>query len=301
MGRRFSPLFYLFLLLVVTPAFVAAPPWSDIAAAHAADDDDDDDDDGKKGGGGDDDDDDDDDGGEADKKEKQPPVTSGGLFTKKTFPIALLDRPLTITKDMLEVRGGLDIDVSDQRAFEIWRVKANGRYGLQDNIELQAAFSSVLTGELPPGSNLIAASVGIESAIAYDVVDFRATLEFPIDPDFQMDLALGFPVRYRIKPNIALIALDRIMTIHFRDAKPDLTIGVGGIFQVIPKLAIFARGVITIPEFNTETITIPVTAAVLFSPQNNFDIGGEFTLGDVKNSDDPLANRSLLLFAQLRM
>ncbi len=307
---RSSLLSRLGLILLLAQAIVIAPRF--VQTAVAQDDDDDDDDDAY------DDDDDayDDDDDDDDDKEYQPPVTAGGLFTKKTYPIAELERPLTLTGGMGEVRGGIDIDVSKDTAFEIWQGKVDGRYGLKDYIELQAGASFVLAGDFesdaakPPSM----INVGIESAIAYDLVDFRTTAHLVVDPEFTFDLSFGFPFRYKPKPKVAIIALDKIMTIHTKSAptgevdedgnpvesaKPDLTVGVGIVFQAAPPLAIILRGEVTIPRFDTDTVMIPATAAIQFSPTRMVDIGGEFTFGDMK-ADKPFDRRSLLLFGQFR-
>jgi hypothetical protein len=124
----------------------------------------------------------------------------------------------------------------------------------------------------------------------------------PLDPQFAFDFAFGFPFRYKPQEKVAIIALDKLMTIHTHDGlKPDLTIGVGLIYQVIPNLAAFGRGEVVIAQFDPDFMTIPVTAGIQFTPKYNIDIGGEFTFGDVKNSDAPFDTRSLLLFGQLRI
>jgi hypothetical protein len=263
------------------------------SSAWAQDDDDDDDDDDDGGGGGGDDDDDD--------ETPQPPVTSGGLYTKKTWPITELERPLTVIGGMFEARAGIDIDVSKDTAFEIWRAKLDARYGVKDFLELQGGLSAVLTGDIAAGS-LFSMYGGFESSIMYDLVDFRFLVELPLDPEFKFDMTFGFPFRYKPKPNVAIIALDKIMTIHTDGAKPDLTIGVGLIFQVIKNFAVLGRGEVTIPQFNTDVIIIPATVAFQFSPNNKFDLGGEFTLGNLKVSDPvkPWDQRSLLLYLQAR-
>ncbi len=297
---------------------------SDSGIAYAAGDDDDDaDDDDDSGDTGDDDDvgdDDDDDDGDADKD--QPPVTAGGLYTKKSWPVREIDRTLTLIQGMGEVRGGLDIDVSDKKAFEVWQFRADGRYGIRDNFELQTAASFVLSGTFDTAAQKPPSyfELGFESAIAYDLVDFRMTTIWTVDPEFTFDLAVGFPFRYRPKPNIAIVALDKLMTIHTKSAvtgvddmgkpvesaKPDLTIGVGIIFQAAKQLAILARGEIDVPRFDTTNYAIPVSVNIQFSPNNKMDLGGEFTLGNLKKKDDmgksdPLAQRSLLLFLQFRI
>ncbi len=281
---------------------------SDSGLAFAAGDDDDDDDDagddddssGDDDAAGDDDDDDDDDDG-ADKD--QPPVTAGGLYTKKTWPIREIDRTLTLIKGMGEVRGGLDIDVSDKQAFEFWKFRADARYGVKDNFELQFGGTFQLAGTFADAAAKAAngassLELGFESAIAYDLVDFRFTTIWTVDPDFAFDMALGFPFIYRPKPNIAVVALDKIMTIHTKSAttgvddmgnptsssKPDLTVGVGIIFQAVEQLAILAHGEITAPRFDTSNVVIPVSVNIQFSPNNKMDLGGEFTLGNLKGS-----------------
>ena len=56
------------------------------------------------------------------------------------------------------------------------------------------------------------------------------------------------------------------------------------------------------PEFNTKLVTVPLTAAAQFSPNNQFDIGIEFTLPvDVRNEETRFSKRSALLFVQTRL
>lgn len=315
MLSRFFMLFRLgriLLVLLAAHALVAAPALTASAVAIADDDDDDWEDDEEEEDEEEEDEDEEDEDEEDEEDGSQPPVTAGGMFTKKTYPIAELERPLTITKGILEVRGGIDIDVSAETAFETWRFKLDGRYGLQDHVELQAAFATLLTGDAGLGTAGTLFSAGIEGGIVYDLVHFRALVELPLltvvddaaagttKTEAKFDLAFGFPFRYKPKPKVAIIALDKLMTIHTDDRKPDLTVGVGIVYQLLPNLAALLRGEVFVPEFNTDNVQIPATAAIQFTPSNKLDIGGEFTLGDVKNDDDPFANRSLLLFAQAR-
>jgi hypothetical protein len=334
-------LWQLVLVLLLTPALVAAPAFMAGGVAVAQDDeedeDEDSDDEDDEDSGDEDDEDSDDEGEEEDdfegedeeeeeeeEGEPQPPVTAGGMFTKKSYPVAELERPLTVIQGMFEVRGGIDIDVSDETAFELFRLKLDGRYGLADHVELQAFIDFLISGDrsllLPPapvegedvGGVIVPVGqfgVGLEGALYYDMVHFRSAAALTILPggvdgeedDFGFDLILGVPFRYRIKPQIAIIALDEIMTIH-SDRKPDLTVGVGGVFQVIPQAALTARAEVFVPEFNTKFVTVPLTAAAQFSPNNQFDIGIEFTLPvDVRNEETRFSKRSALLFVQTRL
>lgn len=247
---------------------------------------------------------------EADEEDdEQPPVTAGGLFTKKTWPLAELDRPLTLVKGMLEVRGGVDIDMSADTAFETWALVVDGRYGLQDNLELQGGLAAEFITE-EGDDNAMALYAGLEAAIVYDLVDFRALALVPLAPESTLDIAIGLPFRYKPKPNVGIIALDKIITIHTESAlvdgeessKPDLTIGVGIIYQVTNQFAALLRGELIIPRFNTEkgNRSLPATAAFQYTPNNKIDFGGEFTFGNVE-ADEPFDERSLLLYVQVRL
>lgn len=340
MLARFSRIFpdwqlwRLVLVLALTPALVAAPALMAGSVAVAQDDEDEDDED--------EDDEDEDDEEEDDESEEeddfedeeedeeeeegdpQPPVTAGGMFTKKSYPVAELERPLTVIQGMFEVRGGIDIDVSDETAFELFRLKLDGRFGVADHVELQAIIDFLISGDralllpsLVDGEDVGGVTtpvslfgLGFEGALYYDLVHFRSiaaltTLpkaENPQESDFGFDLILGVPFRYRIKPQIAIVALDEIMTIHLAGGKPDLTVGVGGVFQVIPQVALTARAEVFVPAFNTKFVTVPLTAAAQFSPNNQIDIGIEFTLPvDVRNEETRFSKRSALLFVQTRL
>ncbi|WP_428267269.1 hypothetical protein [Haliangium sp.] len=305
------------LLATLTPAVLVTPVPGDDAVAWAQDDDDDDDWDDE-----DEDEDDEDEEEEEEDGEPQPPVTAGGLFTKKTYPVAELERPLTVIKGMFEARGGIQIDVSNETAFERFRFQADARYGLQDHVELQAEMDFLLGGDRLVGDPVALVGLGFEGGLIYDMVHFRSLGRLAINPvagtdglasdetDTQFDLVLGLPFRYKVMPKLAIVALDELMAIHLTGGKPDLTVGVGGIFQALDKVALFARAEIFIPEFNTDGIQAPITLAAQFSPTNKIDLGLEFFLpinlanADQQNMDvslDRFANRFLFLFVQARL
>lgn len=249
---------------------------------------------------------------EEEEDEEQPPVTAGGLYTKETYPRAELQRPLTITKGMTELRLGIDVDMSAAGAFERWGVGADARYGIEDNVEAQLHFRSDLNQ-----FDSLDFSAAIEAAIVYDLVDFRFGIAIPVTkgPDktnTAVDFELGFPFRYAPKPQVGVIALDTFMTIN-TEGKPDLTPSVGIIVQPVEMLAIKLHGKVIIEDFNTdaEFFRIPVSANIQFSPTNLIDIGGEFTFPNLKpadpDADGPLEapafheDRFLLLYGQLRI
>ena len=141
MFANWSRLVRLGLVLSIGLFVMVRPLRGHISVAWADGDDDDDSagDDDDDGGGGDDSagDDDDDDA-------EQPAVTAGGLFTKDTYPVGQLQRPLTMTGGMTQLRLGIDMDVSAKTAFDTFGLGLDAKHGIADNVELQADFRTRL-------------------------------------------------------------------------------------------------------------------------------------------------------------
>jgi len=291
------------LVLLALTVFAAVSWPTKHYQAHAATSDDDDD-----SGGGDDDDDsakskgDDDDGGgggdddDDDADADQPPVTAGGLYTKATYPVSAVERPLTLIGGMTEVRVALGTDISAANAFESWNAGVDARYGLKDNQELQFGLYSDLNN-----FKTFAGYVGYEAGLNYDFIDFRAAFILPVtkittgtppnttsSTDVAPGVQLGFPFKYRMSPQIAIIALRNLMTINFK-SKPDLTPTVGGIIQPIPEFAAIIQAGITITGFNTDgdNFKIPVSVALQYTPSSAIDFGLQFAFPTIKPGTDP--------------
>jgi len=296
-------------IAALSAAFVA---WTGVHhAVNAAPDDDEEDDggddDGGKGGG---DGEESDDTDEEEDPKEQPAVTSGGLFTMKTYPVSELLRPLTITKGITQARFGVGTDVSNKGAFESAGVNIDALYGYSDNFMLLGGFNSSYN------VNAFQVYGGFEGALSYDLIDFRLAARIgrgatPVidmmDPnavdivqdDVKAAVDIGFPFRYLAKPEIAIIALNTLMSIDFNStdankAKPDLNPSLGIATNPIPQLSLVVFAQLQVVDFDfTNNLRVPATIRVEFSPNQKFDIGGEFTLLNVKptdpDGDGPLA------------
>lgn len=309
-------------------------------------------------GGGDDDDDKGDDKGEEDQPEEdkdQPAVTAGGLFTMQSYPVNELLRPMIITQNITQVRLGVGTDVSDKGAFGSAGVSLEGLYGVTDNFEVVGGFTSAYNFKQ------FGVYAGFEGALIYDTLDVRIAANLhrtaiprycntdndtdrpsncamgtdpqPNIPDGNYDaggtkfsIDLGFPFRYDFKPEIAIIALQTLMSIDFNQAKdrprfdsmgmsiagsfgengvkPDLNPSVGIATNPIPQLSAVVYAQLRIPDFDTSkgNFQVPVTARVEVSPNQKFDVGLEFTLLNVAppEGQGPFDNRFVSLFVQSR-
>jgi hypothetical protein len=344
--------FRLALMLALSAGYVA---WhGHVRVAYAADDDDDDD------GGGDADTGKDD---EADADDKdQPPVTSGGLFTMASYPVNEILRPLTITQGITQVRLSLGTDISAKGAFSTGGLSVEGVYGVTDNVAVLGGITDAYNFKQ------FGFYAGIEGSLAYDLVDFRlaanlhrsaiprycdtdmptpencmtpGVTELPNIPDGNYDAGgtkfsvdLGFPFRYSIKPEIAIVALQTLMSIDFNEVAkdhvaavdtksvdgngkpiiklqpvknritPDLNPSIGIATNPIPELSLVVYAQLRVPDFDTsnDAFQVPVTGRVQYSTSQKLDIGLEFTLLNVKppTGQSPIDNRFLALFVQSR-
>lgn len=345
LGGAFSRLLHLLILGTVT---IGAPSlaWAD-----------DDDDDGggdegggeETGGGGEED---PETGDEPEDPKDQPPMTAGGLFTIKTYPVNELQRPLTMTQKITQLRLGLGTDLSAKTAFEFFGVSLDGRYGLQDNFTLLGGFSGDYNFKA------FSVSAGFEGALAYDLFDIRvqaklyraaavSDLDDGLGPLFgggdnrsaeegttgvptnfaaqaapQFSVDLGFPFRYAATPQVAIVALETLISFDFNSVKrgngkgdptmnlescfavpdgvktvdqnnctedgikPDLAPSLGIASNPIPQLSLVLFAQLQIRDFDTTNqFTIPATARVQFSPNQKFDIGLEFKFLNLKPID----------------
>jgi hypothetical protein len=276
-------------------------------------------------------------GDDEDEDKDQPAVTAGGLFTMATYPVNELLRPLTITQGFTQARLSVGTDLSSLGAFKSAGASLEAQYGLSDNFMVIGGFTSAY--------NFAQLGVygGIEGSLMYDLVDFRLAANLhrfaiphfcgqdPADEDasckdgmgnnlmlpngkydagkLKFSLDLGFPFRYAIQPEIAIVALQTLMSIDFNavtgnKATPDLNPSVGIATNPIPQLSLVVFAQLRVIDFNTDAgnFQIPVTGRVEFSPNQKLDIGLEFTLLNVKPPEPqkPIDNRFLALFVQSR-
>jgi len=350
-----------------------------VRPVYAADDDeelsdDEGDDGGDSGGGGGGD--EGEEGEEEEDAKDQPPLTSGGLFTLKTYPVREIARPLSMTEKIIQLRASAGTDISAKGAFESGGLSLEAIYGVQDNFALIGGFTNAYN------LKQFGLYFGFEGALAYDLVNLRvaANVYRNAIPDFdffckpvsasdaldqeiplasqcasndatvvnlpngdytagntKFSLDIGLPFRYAIKPEIAIVALQTLMSIDFngvkkgytrqqtrtvtdpatneRDeipenapvetrAKPDPKPAIGIATNPIAALSVVLFAQLRIPDFDTEAgaFQVPVTGRLQFSPTQKFDIGLEFTLLNVKppEGQSPIDNRFIALFVQAR-
>lgn len=299
----------------------------------------------------------------------QPEVTAGGLFTLKTYPVREISRPLTMTKGIGQLRLSAGTDISAKGAFGSGGLSVEGIWGSKDNFSLLGGFTNAYNmrqfgayfgfeGAIaydlvdirlaagvhrnavpvygffcnPPATPNEMAVGGTMCTRADATIDALPSGEYH-SGDMQFSIDVGFPFRYAIKPEIAIVALQTLMQIDFNaaatdhvtvttemdmatgmpvtkfqntgdGAKPDLNPSVGIATNPLPPLSVVVFAHLLIPDFDTSAgaFQVPVTGRIEFSPNQKFDVGLEFTLLNVKppEGQSPIDNRFLALFVQSR-
>jgi hypothetical protein len=287
-------------LALVLGSAVALYPVLDTSPAWA-----DDDEEEEEEGDGDDEEKGDDESEEEEEEEEedpdQPPITAGGLYTLQTYPQGEIQRPLTMTAGIQEMRAGVGFDISNETAFESFGLSFDWRYGYQDNVEFQAGFKGI------NNFKAISGYAAFEGSIVYDLVDFRTGFQFAYvkDADTVVGIPIGFPFRYAPKEQVAVTALETAFEIQF-DGKPDATPSIGIVVQPAPIVAILVKATVRVADFNfsdTSSLAIPATIAIQLSPTNKIDAGMDFTFNNLKPPDPAkfYDSRFLLFFGQIRL
>ncbi len=299
------------LVLALSVGYVAWHGHRHPAYAKGGGDDEEGDDDDSKGGK--DEPDESEDGAEDDKD--QPPVTAGGLFTINTYPVREISRPLTMTEKVTQLKVSLGTDLSAKGAFATGGLSLEGVHGFADNFSL--------IGGLTDAYNFKQFSLylGFEGALAYDLLDVRLAANFHrfaiprfcgTDPNApttcdattaalpsgnydaagtQFSIDLGFPFRYSLTPEIAIVALQTLISIDFNGQQrgnPDNR--AGGKDQPV-----YCSGV------NAAMMDAggnPLTA----DPNNCIENGGKPDLNpSIGIATNPIPALSAVVFAQLRV
>jgi len=310
----------------------------------------------------------------------QPLVTSGGLFTLATYPQRELSRPLTMTEHVTQLKVSLGTDISAKGAFKTGGLSLEAIYGLKDNLSLIAGYTDAYNNDqysayvgfeaalaydlvdirLALNLHRSALPLFCDQQQAEDLRDGTHNTPtncaiqgapqgspFPALPDgnyrsgnSQLSIDLGFPFRYSFNPQIAIVALQTLISIDMygvgRDhnisvpllgsdgmqtmdsngnlqftsvnvgntATPDLNPSIGIATNPIPALSIVLFAQLRIIDFDTSAgnFQVPVTGRVEFSPTQKLDVGLEFTLLNITPPAPQAAidNRFLSLFAQAR-
>jgi hypothetical protein len=210
----------------------------------------------------------------------QPKYTAGALWKRDTYSSTEVERPLNLTGGMIEGRLDFLTDIAKGSSFKNFTMRLAARYGFTDTLEFDAGLDLHLAA--PEGATKEKSIfVAVQQSILHDLLAGRLEIILPVDPDFLFDVALGFPIKFRLIPDkIAIEALEQIIIFHFAKPsgaestqKPEINIAVGGVFQILENLALRVRAQVRINLDDTSRTQIPVEVDIQYTPINLLDFG----------------------------
>lgn len=191
--------------------------------------------------------------GDEDEVDKdQPALTAGGLFTMRSYPVREISRPLTLTQKLTQLRVSAGTDISAKGAFATGGLSVEAIHGAADNFSIIGGFTNAYNMkqfgayfgfEAGLAYDLVdirlAANIHRNALPQYSTFCAPLSALDPAEPQFpsqcgmsgasiislpngkyksgdtKFSVDLGFPFRYAIKPEIAIVALQTLISIDF--------------------------------------------------------------------------------------
>jgi len=234
-----------------------------------------------------------DEGGEGEEDTKapdpqQPLVTAGGNYSVENEPKSEVDRTLLEADGALELRLDWHANLDSGVEFKTHNLDLLARYGITQTNEGRAEFNfTAAHADTVAKTNRL--TLEDEQAIVYDLLDVRAGIDVPLDPDTTVDIALGLPFKYRFTNKIAILGLERIIAIHTKSGSgsPDLTLTLAGEAQIIPELVLIVRPQIFLLNASGDAKDLSVEAAIQYTVSQQIDIGFRLILSNLTPVSKP--------------
>ncbi|MBL0214243.1 MAG: hypothetical protein IPQ07_10175 [Myxococcales bacterium] len=250
-----------------------------------------------------------------------------GTYTKETWPLAAVERPINIAKGMIEIRADVFVNLSKDAVAKPFAIAPDIYYGVSDKLMVGLTHN---TGLCLSGTDGGCGKV-------YNDVGFEGV--FSLKRDAKMDLAaagglelasldpmlarLNVGVRFKYRAGKIGIYVDPNLGLGLNKRDSDPVTGLGGNkealslpvkvgFQATPKLMVHVRTGIAglgigpnagapLSHFG-DLFVIPVGVGALFAVSNKIDVGGEFFFPAVAGSDLASTDlRALIITGNIRL
>ncbi len=246
-------------------------------------------------------------------------------YTKKTYPIQLVRRPLTLAAAQAEIA----LDSPFRKGSDnptMWQV-LRARYGITRDIEAGITYSFGLLNLSPPeGTETFEPGKGFSFDGAYTIwaqhLAVALSLPFYVDPDaFAMGVNLSIPFRVNLGSRWAIfggqdVLQVRIVKMPVDPANPganlaivadtagggeaprgNLAFNAGGMYQLKPNLALYSTIGFLYPDFDDLGAPVSFFGGATWSRHNRLDLGGRIGFYDMDNTD----SFSLSVYAAYRL
>jgi hypothetical protein len=209
-------------------------------------------------------------------------------YTKNTWPMSIVDRPLVVAPGMTEAQLSIGRDISNT-SLHPFGASLYARYGVSDRIHagldaLDLCFSDC-------GDFFRRISVGAGYAV---IADHDQNLVPAVTLAFEnnaagvsIPLQLGFLYAYRLNSKMQLAASGGItLGVIGRDNMSPFTADLFALeiqprFEVVPRFALMPSIGYRVPLKNTDLWSVPLGLAAVYIVDRAVDIGAQFTFPSV--------------------
>jgi hypothetical protein len=238
------------------------------------------------------------------------------LYTKETWPMSIVDRPLVVAPGMAEAQLGISKDFSADLGLgqlKPFRADLYARYGVSDRIHagldlLQVCISDCLSGSfgffeaISVGAGYAVIAEHDQNLVPSITVAILNTGNGPL-----FTLNPGFLYGYRLNNNIQLAASGGlILGVIGRSNTPDPDYGVLHVeprFELVPRFSFAPYLGIVLPFKDSQFYRVPLGVGLLYIVDRAIDVGGAFQFDDIAARIAPGSAdlRSFRLYGTLRI
>ncbi len=202
------------------------------------------------------------------------------------YPMELVRRPLVLRSGMLEVLAGgrsdfvaassVKSDAILSRLNVLYSPFTRGQVGLETVMSVAGGNSF----QIDDAAGWVEYNVHPTMSLR-----FGGYMMMPNEGDTLFGVRVGAPMKWR-SGKAAVTAMPRWGMELNGPGLQYADLPIGGQYQVMPQLAIFATtGLVVVDwKFEEGTMGIPLSAGLVVHPTARFDIGAEFTVADVSDS-----------------
>ncbi len=230
--------------------------------------------------------------------------TASTAHAEVNQPQEIIMRPLTTPGSQITVGGDLGILIAPDPIGTSMALALGGSYGVDDRIEVGAAYGFSLKEFEAKGA--------IDLEAAYRIMDGNLAVAADVSTGYDLfaegisPLELGARVRFRVNDKLAIQSGGGQLSIALDGEVKPITLGVpvGVGYQASPQIhAFITTEVMRLSISDSETVVfgadyIPLAAGAFFSPSNTLDVGGSIGWFDLKEASDTI---SITLAARLHM
>jgi hypothetical protein len=207
-------------------------------------------------------------------------------YTKNTWPLSIVDRPLVVAPGMAEAQASITRDISNANAHPL-TADIYARYGVSDRIHAGLDALGLCFSDCGDLFRYIAFGAGYAIIAEHDqnlvpaaglaIVNGPAGAFIPLDIGFLYGYRLNSLMQLFASGSLALGLIGRDNVVN----KDAMTLHLEPRFQIAPRLAILPSIGFNLPFTNADQWSVPLGIGVLFIADRALDVGGQFSFDSI--------------------